>query len=58
MSPGWQSSSRQIASRVLNRIPLTFPVFNNERLVIEIPILLDSSVRDIFLLTNIKSKFI
>ena len=31
MSPGWQSSSLQIASRVEKRMALAFPVFKIER---------------------------
>gem|GEM_PF-3796624 len=45
-----------MAARVLNRIPRTLPVFNNERLVIDIPTFSESSVRDIFRLTIIKSR--
>jgi hypothetical protein len=57
MSPGLQSSALQIASRVLNLIPLTFPVFKRERLVMEIPTLSESSVSDIFFLAIATSRF-
>ncbi len=57
MSPGWQSNSLQIASRVLKRIPLTLPVLSSERFVTEMPILSDNSVNFLFLLTNIRSSF-
>jgi hypothetical protein len=32
MSPGWQSSSRQIASSVENRMAFAFPFLSIERL--------------------------
>ena len=56
-SPGLHFSSLQIASNVENRIALTLLSFNTERLVIEIPTLLDKSVKETFLWTRIKSKF-
>ena len=57
MSPGWQSSSRQIALREENLTPFSFPVLNSERAVSEIQMRVESSVNDIFLRANITSKF-
>jgi hypothetical protein len=33
MSPGWQSSTSQMASKVLNIMALAFPVFKIENLI-------------------------
>ena len=48
ISPGWQSSTSQIASRVENRMAFTLPVFSLERFTFAIPTLLDNSFNDIF----------
>ena len=55
MSAGWQSNSRQMASRVEKRMPLTLPVLSRERLVTEIPMRLANSVNDIFLFASMTS---
>lgn len=47
-SPGWQSSSRQRASRVEKRIALTLPFFNKDKLAIVMPTRSASSVSDTF----------
>ena len=49
MSPGWQSSTSQIAFKVENRIALTFPVLILERFTLEIPTFYANSFSDIFL---------
>lgn len=57
MSPGWHSSTLQIASNVLNLIALAFPVFNMERFDNVKPTFSESSFRDIFLFAIITSRF-
>jgi len=47
-----------MASKVLNRIPFTLPVFRSDKLVIEIPTRFDNSVKDIFLFAIITSMLI
>ena len=39
ISPGWQSSSLQMASRVVKRMALALPVLRMERLAVVMPIL-------------------
>ena len=57
MSPGWQSSALQIASRVENLIAFAFPVFRIDKLAAVIPIFSASSPDDIFLFASITSTF-
>ncbi len=47
ISPGWQSSTSQMASKVLNLIAFAFPVFSMERLDKVRPTLSESSLSDI-----------
>jgi len=58
ISPGLQSNTLQIASKVSNLIPLAFPVFKMDRLTILKPTFSDSSVKDILRLASITSKLI
>jgi hypothetical protein len=57
ISAGWQSSTLQIISNVLNRIAFALPVLSMERLASVKPTLSESSFNDIFLLAIITSKF-
>ena len=57
MSPGWQSSSLQMASSVENLIALALLFFNIERFDSVIPTLDASSDAPIFLFAIITSKF-
>jgi hypothetical protein len=57
MSPGWQSKTLQIASKVLKRIAFALPVFNMERLDNVKSTLTESSFKEIFRLAIITSKF-
>jgi hypothetical protein len=55
MSPGWQSSALQIASKVENRIAFALPFFKTEMLAMVIPTLSASSVTLIFRFANMTS---
>src|SRR5262245_55139911 len=55
MSPGWQSSARQMPSRVEKRMALALPFFRMERLAIVMPTRSASSVTLIFRLASITS---
>jgi hypothetical protein len=57
MSPGWQLSALQMASRVLKRIALALPVFKMERLDNVKSTLSESSLREILRFAIITSKF-
>jgi hypothetical protein len=57
MSPGWQSSWRQIAFNVEKRTAFAFPVFNIDKLALVMPTLSESSLSDIFRFAIITSKF-
>ena len=57
ISPGWQSSSLQIASRVEKRMALAFPVFKIERFAGVRSILSASSPSEIFRFAIITSRF-
>lgn len=57
MSPGWQSSALQIASKVLKRMAFAFPVFKMERLESVSSTFSDSSLSDILRFAIITSKF-
>jgi hypothetical protein len=57
MSLGWQSKALQIASRVLKRIALAFPVFKMERLDKVKSTLSESSFSDILRFAIITSRF-
>ena len=57
ISPGWQFSSLQIASRVEKRMAFAFPVFNMERLAGVRSIFSAKSPSEIFRLAIITSKF-
>ena len=57
MSPGWQSSTLQIASKVENRTALAFPVFSTDRFACVMPMRSANSPDDIFLRAIITSKF-
>lgn len=57
MSPGWQSKALQIASKVVNRIALAFPVFKMERLERVNSTFSESSFSDIFRFAIITSRF-
>ena len=57
MSPGWQSSSRQMASSVEKRMALAFPVFRMERLAGVRSMRSASVPREIFRLAIITSRF-
>jgi hypothetical protein len=57
MSPGWQSKTLQILSKVLKRIAFAFPVFKIERLDNVKSTLAESSFREIFRLAIMTSKF-
>ena len=52
ISPGWQSSSLQMASRVVKRMALDLPVLRMERLAVVMPILSASSLDFIFRLAK------
>lgn len=56
MSPGWQSNALQIASRVVKRTALAFPVFSMDRLAKVSPTLAESSFSEIFLSAITTSK--
>ena len=56
ISPGWQSSSLQIASRVVKRMALALPVLRMERLAVVMPILSASSLDFIFRLASMTSR--
>lgn len=49
ISPGWQSRTSHIASKVENRIALIFPVFILDRLTLATPTFSDNYFKDIFL---------
>lgn len=55
ISPGWQSSTSQMAARVENRTALAFPVFSLERLTLLTPTRSLSSFRLIFLSAIMRS---
>lgn len=55
-SPGWQASSRQIASKVENRIPCTLPDLSSERLASVMPMARARSFERRFRLANITSR--
>src|SRR5688572_30171179 len=55
MSPGWQSSALQMASRVDSRIARAFPFFRMEMLAIVMPTFSASSVTLIFRFASITS---
>lgn len=57
ISPGWQSSALQIASKVLKRIAFAFPVFRIERFDNVRSTLSESSFSEIFRFAIITSKF-
>ena len=57
ISPGWQSNSRQRASRVEKRTALAFPVFRMERLAGVRSILSANSPNEIFRFAIITSRF-
>lgn len=57
ISPGWQSSSLQMASRVEKRMALAFPVFSMDRLAGVISILSANSPSEIFRRAIIMSRF-
>jgi len=57
ISPGWQSRTSQIASNVEKRMALALPVFRIDRLDMVIPTFSESSVRLIFRLASITSRF-
>ncbi len=57
MSLGWQSNALQMASKVLKRIALAFPVFKIERLDNVKSTLSESSFREIFRFAITTSKF-
>ena len=57
ISPGWQFSSLQIASRVEKRMAFAFPVFNMERLAGVRSIFSAKSPSEIFRFAIITSKF-
>ncbi len=57
MSPGWQPSSRQMASRVVKRTALALPVFRIERLANVKPTFSANSLSDILRLASSTSKF-
>lgn len=56
-SPGWHSSALQMASSVLNRIALAFPVLSMERFASVRSTFSDSSFSDIFRLAIMTSRF-
>ena len=56
ISPGWQSSTSQIASRVEKRIAFALPVYKMERFAGVIPIFAANSPEDIFRLASITSR--
>jgi hypothetical protein len=55
ISPGWQSSALQTASRVDSRIAFTLPFFKTEMLAIVMPTFSESSVTLIFRFANMTS---
>ena len=57
ISPGWQSSASQMASSVEKRIAFALPVFRMERLEMVRSTFSESSVRLIFRLASITSRF-
>lgn len=56
ISPGWQSSTSQMASSVEKRIAFTFLVFRLDRFTVDIPTRSDNSFREIFLSAITRSK--
>ncbi len=58
MSPGVQSSSLQMSSRVENLIALALPLLSMERLAMVIPILSESSVSDILFFASCTSRLV
>lgn len=56
MSPGWQFKVSQMASRVENLTPWTFPVLIFDRLTYDIPTFSASSFKLIFLSAMMRSK--
>ena len=56
MSPGWQSSTSQMASRVEKRMALIFPVLILERLTLEMPTCSARWLREIFLSAMTRSR--
>ena len=57
MSPGWQASSRQMASRVEKRMALALPVFRMERFACVRPTRSDNSPSEILRLAISTSRF-
>ena len=57
ISPGWQLSSRQIASNVEKRTAFALPVLRMDRFTIVISTRSESSDSDILRLASITSKF-
>ena len=57
ISPGWQSSARHIASRVVKRTALALPVLRIERFTIDISTRSESSESDILRRASITSRF-
>lgn len=57
ISPGWQFNISQIASNVLNRMALAFPVFRIERFAGVIPTRSESSFKEILFFAISTSKF-
>ena len=56
MSPGWQSSTSQMASRVEKRMALIFPVLILDRLTLEMPTCSARWLREIFLSAMTRSR--
>ena len=57
ISPGWQFNISQMASSVLNRMALAFPVFRIERFAGVIPTRSESSFKEILFFAISTSKF-
>ena len=57
ISPGWQPNTRQMASRVVKRTALAFPVFRMERFASVKPTRSASSLSDILRLAISTSRF-
>lgn len=57
ISPGRHFKILHKLSRVSNRIPFTFPVFNKDRFVMDIPTFSESSVSEILFFAISTSRF-
>jgi hypothetical protein len=57
MSPGWQFRTRQMASKVENRMAFALPLFRIDKFAMVMPTRSDKVVSDIFRFASITSRF-